>query len=146
MNVWKQVITGVEFNRKAATQGATLRYKATANKGLEHGPYVYVAARAGFEPATLKAPILPMSQNASILPYFTTPLVVGSLPSALQNRLSSSVRRGVSLVDSSPFVRRVMGSNPALAMHHLGTLGKSFTRNCLCLCAVSGAPLISSGL
>ena len=35
--------------------------------------------------------------------------------------------RGGSLVDSTPFHRKVAGSNPALAI----TLGKSFTRSCL---------------
>ena len=63
----------------------------------------------------------------------------------------NSVRHGGSLVDSSPFIRRVMGSNPTLA----GTLGKSFIRSCLWhfdvklqhnIRAVLGAPLSSSGL
>jgi len=58
--------------------------------------------------------------------------------------------RGGSLVDSSPFVRRVVGSN-----RHVGTLRKSVTRSCLwrsgvklrhSIRAVSGAPLSSSGL
>ena len=58
------------------------------------------------------------------------------------------------LVESTPFVQRVMGSTPALAAT-LGTLGKSFTHSCLwrfgtkfrhSIRAVSGAPLSSSGL
>ena len=57
---------------------------------------------------------------------------------------------GCALVESVPFVRRVMGSIPALA---IGTLGKSVTYSCLCrfsvkfrhsFRAVSGAPLSSS--
>ena len=35
------------------------------------------------------------------------------------------------LVESTPFVRRVMGSTPALYSRHVGTLSKSFTHNCL---------------
>ena len=57
-----------------------------------------------------------------------------------------------SLVESMPFVQRVMGSTPALAV---GTLGESLTHSCLwrfgvkfrhSIRAVSGAPLSSSGL
>ena len=59
--------------------------------------------------------------------------------------------RGGSLVDSSPFVRRFVGSNPL----HIWTLAKSFTPSCLwrfsvklrhSIRAVSGVPLSSSGL
>jgi len=62
--------------------------------------------------------------------------------------LCNVVGRGGSMVDLSPFVQRVVG-------HHVGILGKSFTRSCLwrfgvkpqhSICAVSGAPLSSSGL
>src|SRR6218665_2942606 len=42
--------TGVEFNCKAATQGAHHIIQATKSEGLAQGPYV--AARVGFEPAT----------------------------------------------------------------------------------------------
>jgi len=57
------------------------------------------------------------------------------------------------LVESMPFERRVVGSNPA--SRHVGTLGKSLTRSCLwhfgvklrhSIRAVSGAFLSSSGL
>ena len=61
------------------------------------------------------------------------------------------VGHGGSLVESTPIVQRVVGSNPALAT----TLVKSFTRSCLwrfgvklrhSIRAVSGAPLSSSEL
>src|SRR6218665_3613978 len=38
---------------------------------------------------------------------------------------------GGALVESTPFVRRVMGSTLALAATYIGTLGKSFTHSCL---------------
>ena len=48
--------------------------------------------------------------------------------SSIENEITRHDRRGGgSLEDTSPFIRRVAGSNPALA----ATLGKSFTRNCL---------------
>ena len=46
-----QFITGVEFNRKAATQGAHHVIQAITSEGLAQGPYV--AVRVKFEPATL---------------------------------------------------------------------------------------------
>src|SRR6218665_530706 len=43
----------------------------------------------------------------------------------------SLVGHGGSLVDSAPFVRRVVGSNLALDSHHVKILGKSFTHSVL---------------
>ena len=45
MNGWQQVITEVEFNRKAAPQGEHHVIQATTSEGL---------AQVGFEPATFR--------------------------------------------------------------------------------------------
>ena len=50
--VGSKAITGVEFSRKATTQGATSRHKASMSEGLAQGPCV--AARVGCEPATFR--------------------------------------------------------------------------------------------
>jgi len=64
--------------------------------------------------------------------------------------LSLYYGRGCALVESTPFVRRVMDSS-----RHVGTLSKSLTHSCLgrfgvkfrhSIRAVSGSPLSSSGL
>ena len=51
---WIRIIylNWVEFNRKAATQGAALRHKATTSEGLAQGPSM--AVKVGFESETFR--------------------------------------------------------------------------------------------